>query len=91
MPDRVEKKIRSPACACCFLKSGKEPRLIGRVTAMQIAIGHFHNAGILEKRLPSIIAADDERVILQENGRDMPRIDFMHGLFDKPTGRTILE
>ena len=56
---------------------------------MQIAFGYFQNIGVLEKGLPSIIAADDERVILQKNGRDVRRTNLMHGLLDNPTDRTM--
>jgi hypothetical protein len=91
MPDRADKKIRSPARACGPFKGCKEPWLRDWVTAMQIAFGYGQNIGVLEIGLPSIIAADDKRVILQKNGRDVRRMDLMHGLLDNPTDSTMWE
>lgn len=91
MPDRVDKKICSPVGAFRFLKRCKEPRLRDWFTAMQIAFGNFQNMTALERGLPSSIAADDERVFLQENGRDVRRTNLMHGLFDNTTDRMMLE
>lgn len=58
---------------------------------MQIAFGHIQNMTALERGLPSCIAVDDERVLRQKNGRDVRRTNLVHGLFDNPTDRMILD